>query len=386
MDGLVQMDRQTMIPNSVEEVQDLVKSSAQQGSSRPYLLPVGRETKTGMSAWSEQLNERLDRRIQQISIQKLAGVIDYNPADFTITAYAGTPIADLQKVLDQHRQFLPFDPAYVSRGATLGGTIASGINGPCRMLWGGMRDFILAIEFVDGQGSLVSSGARVVKNTAGFDLPKFFVGSAGRFGILTSITMKVFPKPRGFTTLHLACKTWHDAMDKRTQLMHSPLEIIGMELLSDSTLLVRFAGEPEAALGMAKRAAGLVGHPGSSLLEGRQEVMLWDELRDLVTAPAHHLIRLATRPGSILRIERKLKEWEVGYRRVGHAGNSVWLEWPSHRSSGPLEEYCKEKSHPIAGTVVMGPAISPWVGCTGERSYWELIQKVIDPQKCFLPI
>jgi glycolate oxidase FAD binding subunit len=380
------MDSKPMTPTSVDEVRDLVKQFAEQGSHRPYLLPVGSGSKTGLSDWAETLPEQLGRKIEPISTRGLQGVIDYNPADFTITAYAGTTIADLQLVLDEHRQFLPFDPAFVSRGATLGGTIASGVNGPCRMLWGGMRDFVLAVEFVDGNGEWITSGARVVKNTAGFDLPKFFVGSAGRFGILTSITMKVFPKPRGYATLHLPCKDWRDAMTNRTKIMHSPLEIVGVELLSDATLLVRFAGEPDACLAMAKRAAGLVENLNSQILEGDQEVMLWDELRDLITAPAHHLIRLATRPGSIVRIERKLQEWDVGYRRIGHAGNSVWLEWPSQRSLGPLSEYCKDKSHPIAGTIILGPAVSPWVGCTDERVYWELIQNALDPNHSFLPV
>lgn len=380
------MDSKPMTPSSVDEVRDLVKQFAHQGNQRPYLLPVGSGSKTGLSDWSPILPDQLGRKIERISTSRLQGVIDYNPADFTITAYAGTTIADLQSVLDEHRQFLPFDPVFVSRGATLGGTIASGVNGPCRMLWGGIRDFVLAVEFVDGTGESITAGARVVKNTAGFDLPKFFVGSAGRFGILTSITMKVFPKPRGYATLHLPCKDWREAMSSRTQIMHSPLEIVGVELLSDATLLVRFAGEPKACMAMAKRAAELAGNANGQILDGVQEVMLWDELRDLVTAPAHHLIRLATRPGSIVRIERKLQEWEVGYRRVGHGGNSVWLEWPCQRSLGPLGEYCKEKSHPIAGTIILGPALSPWVGCTGDRVYWELIQKALDPNQCFLPI
>lgn len=375
-----------MTPSSVDEVRDLVKQFAHQGNQRPYLLPVGSGSKTGLSDWSPILPDQLGRKIERISTSRLQGVIDYNPADFTITAYAGTTIADLQSVLDEHRQFLPFDPVFVSRGATLGGTIASGVNGPCRMLWGGIRDFVLAVEFVDGTGESITAGARVVKNTAGFDLPKFFVGSAGRFGILTSITMKVFPKPRGYATLHLPCKDWREAMSSRTQIMHSPLEIVGVELLSDATLLVRFAGEPKACMAMAKRAAELAGNANGQILDGVQEVMLWDELRDLVTAPAHHLIRLATRPGSIVRIERKLQEWEVGYRRVGHGGNSVWLEWPCQRSLGPLGEYCKEKSHPNAGTIILGPALSPWVGCSGDRVYWELIQKALDPNQCFLPI
>ena len=82
----------------------------------------------------------------------------------------------------------------VEAGATLGGTVAAGLSGPGRFRFGGLRDFILGVRFVDGAGRLLRMGGKVVKNAAGFDLPKFFVGSLGRFGVLAEITFKVFPR------------------------------------------------------------------------------------------------------------------------------------------------------------------------------------------------
>ena len=80
-----------------------------------------------------------------------------------------------------------------------------GLSGPRRWRFGGLRDFILGIRFVDGRGRLVRGGGKVVKNAAGFDLPKLFVGSLGRLGILTEVTFKVFPEPPAFATLRVPC-------------------------------------------------------------------------------------------------------------------------------------------------------------------------------------
>ena len=92
---------------------------------------------------------------------------------------------------------------WVDAGATLGGTVAAGVSGPGRFRFGGVRDFILGVRFVDGQGRLLRMGGKVVKNCAGFDLPKFFVGSLGRFGVLAEVTFKVFPAPASRLTLKL---------------------------------------------------------------------------------------------------------------------------------------------------------------------------------------
>ena len=210
-----------LTPGSVPELVDAVRSTRR-------VIAIGAGTKPRLA----QVRDEFSR----ISMTKLAGIIDYEPSEFTFTALAGTPVKTIVAELSQSGQYLPFDPLLADAGATLGGTVASGLSGPGRFRFGGLRDFILGVRFVDGDGRLLRLGGRVVKNAAGFDVPKFFVGSAGRFGVLAEITFKVFPRPRESRTLRIeakdiAAKTkiltdaantrWElDALDARWQLRH----------------------------------------------------------------------------------------------------------------------------------------------------------------------
>src|SRR5207253_6842143 len=133
----------------------------------------------------------------------LRGITEYDPSEFTFTAGAGTPVREIVAALAESGQYLPFDPMLVEAGATLGGTVAAGLSGPGRFRFGGVRDFILGVRFVDGAGRLLRMGGKVVKNAAGFDLPKFFCGSLGRFGLIVEATFKVFPRPASRLTLRL---------------------------------------------------------------------------------------------------------------------------------------------------------------------------------------
>src|SRR5207249_11250784 len=134
----------------------------------------------------------------------LRGISEYDPSECTFAALAGTPVREIAAALAERGQYLPFDPVLSEAGATLGGTVAAGLSGPGRFRFGGLRDFILGVRFVDGAGRLLRMGGKVVKNAAGFDLPKFFVGSLGRFGVLAEMTFKVFPRPASALTLRLA--------------------------------------------------------------------------------------------------------------------------------------------------------------------------------------
>ena len=138
---------------------------------------------------------------QLVDLSTLQGVVDYQPDEYTFTARAGTPVAEIAAMLAEKGQYLPFDPPLGDRGATLGGTVAAGLSGAGRFRYGGIRDFLIGIRFVDGQGQEIRGGGAVVKNAAGFDFPKLFVGSLGRLGILTELTFKVFPQPPAFATV-----------------------------------------------------------------------------------------------------------------------------------------------------------------------------------------
>lgn len=140
---------------------------------------------------------------RKISTQTLRGIVAYEPTEFVLTALAGTPLTEIFATLTEHRQQLLFDPPFVAAGCTLGGAIASGLNGPGAFGRGRIRDSVLGATLIDGRGELLTLGARVVKNVAGFDLPKLLVGSLGALGVLAEITLKVGPAAPASETLQI---------------------------------------------------------------------------------------------------------------------------------------------------------------------------------------
>ena len=124
----------------------------------------------------------------------LAGVVAHVPADLTVTVAAGTRFADLRAALARAGQFLPLDPPHAD-AATVGGIVAANSTGFWRARYGGVRDLLIGTTAVLGDGTLARSGGRVVKNVAGYDLNKLFVGSLGTLGVLVECTFKILPRP-----------------------------------------------------------------------------------------------------------------------------------------------------------------------------------------------
>ncbi len=124
----------------------------------------------------------------------LAGVVAHVPADLTVTVAAGTPFSDLRSALARAGQFLPLDPPHATT-ATIGGIVAANSNGFWRARYGAVRDLLIGTTAVLGDGTLARSGGRVVKNVAGYDLNKLFVGSLGTLGVIVECTFKVLPVP-----------------------------------------------------------------------------------------------------------------------------------------------------------------------------------------------
>ena len=125
---------------------------------------------------------------------RLVGTEIYEPADLTLTAKAGTRLSALAEELGAQRQWLPYDPPYVT-DRTLGGLVATGESGPLWMGYGELRNHVLGLTVVGGDGRVLRLGGRVVKNVAGFDLLKAVVGSRGRLGVITSVCVRAFPRP-----------------------------------------------------------------------------------------------------------------------------------------------------------------------------------------------
>jgi glycolate oxidase FAD binding subunit len=135
-----------------------------------------------------------------ISSAKFSRVLEYAPGDMTVTVGAGVTITQLQSVLAEHRQRLALDPLWPER-ATVGGVIATNDSGALRVRYGGVRDLIIGITVVLGAGTIAASGGKVVKNVAGYDLPKLMSGALGTLGIITRAVFRLHPLPQESKTL-----------------------------------------------------------------------------------------------------------------------------------------------------------------------------------------
>jgi glycolate oxidase FAD binding subunit len=141
-----------------------------------------------------------------LTSERLCGLEIYEPADVTFTAWAGTPVRDLASELGSNRQWLPFDPPDVSE-RTVAGLVADGASGPLWMGYGAIRNHVLGMTVVTGDGRVLRLGGRVVKNVAGFDVLKLMVGGRGRLGFITSVCMRAFPVPPAERVLTLEAPT-----------------------------------------------------------------------------------------------------------------------------------------------------------------------------------
>lgn len=136
-----------------------------------------------------------------INVQSCTGVISYEPTELVITAYAGTRLQELEDVLAQQGQVLPFEPPYFGNDATLGGMLACGLSGPRRPYAGSVRDYVLGIKCLTGKGEILTFGGQVMKNVAGYDVSRLMTGALGTLGIILEASIKVLPRPEQEITL-----------------------------------------------------------------------------------------------------------------------------------------------------------------------------------------
>jgi glycolate oxidase FAD binding subunit len=354
-----------LIPTSIADVQAAVRESA-------HVLPRGNGTKTALSTAPEG--------ITALDLAGLSGVIEYQPGEFTFTALAGTQVTEIAAVLAEHGQYLPFDPLLAAAGATLGGTVAAGANGPGRYRYGGLRDFILGVRYVDGEGQIVYAGGKVVKNAAGFDIPKFMVGSLGQFGALVEMTFKVFPKPEANATLRLECASVADGVNAIIRLTSQPLDLDAVDLeatATGGTLWVRLAGLADALPARIERLRGVLG--GGDAMAGVQEAALWRGARELTwVPPGWSLVKAPVTPKKIAALESGLAGLATR-RRYSVAGQVAWIATPE---PGRLDAVLSANA--LSGLALLGPAGHARLGVRPGEPFERRVKQALDPQARFI--
>ncbi len=325
-------------------------------------------SKTALSRFSDDTDV--------LEIAGLSGVVDYQPQEFTFTALAGTPLKYIDKMLAENGQYLPFDPLLIEQGATLGGTVASGLSGPGRYRYGGVRDFLLGVKFLNGEGDLVHSGGKVVKNAAGFDISKLMVGSLGQFGALVELSFKVFPRPKDFVTILAEYSSLKDSLEMLERLIRLPLDIFALDLevaSNKSKVLVRIAASKQGFGDRIDRLIKIL--DTGETLEGEQEAQLWGLMKEFCWVPEGSvLLKVPMTLGRVLDFESFLVDHKE--RRFYSVGaNVAWVSWP-----GPLDEFDRIlTSLRLSGLCVLGEVTSPRLGVRSGVSFISRIKRALDP-------
>jgi len=267
-----------------------------------------------------------------MSLCGISGIVEYEPVEYTFTALAGTPLREVAAALSRNGQYLPFDPPFVEAGATVGGAIASGLSGPGRNRFGGVRDFIIGVRFITGAGELVRGGGKVVKNAAGFDIPKLLVGSLGRLGAIVEASFKVFPRPRSTATLKVQFADLAGALAVVERVNAAPFDVEALELEPPGTLWIRLGGDQESFAVRMKKLAALAGGT-SEIVEGPGEEAVWSALQPAFVPPSgtsaggNLLVKIPMTPGRISEFDHLAAAAGAG-RRYSAGGSVAWISWP----------------------------------------------------------
>ncbi len=335
--------------------------------------PVGNATKSGLIGADN---------IRQVRTNAFQGIVTYDPSEFLVTAKSGTKIADLATTLAQHGQYLPFDPLFVQAGATLGGTIASGISGPDRLLYGGARDFIMEVALIDGLGRLARGGGKVVKNAAGFDTPKLMVGSYGRLGVIIEATLKVFPTPQAHASLLVEHSSIESALRSMQKVLAKPLPISSVLIDSQHTVCFRVAGPSASLEGVLQRIKSLVGASQSKVAD---DILQRKTFIDWIEGPLTEvsaLVRIGVDPTVVSKLNASLKANAVtDYYHAG-ACSVTWVKLPIDRLNG-LDGQLTTLG--LSGVVIRGSVTSPFIGNRQWLRMASKIQLAMDPEKRFVP-
>jgi glycolate oxidase FAD binding subunit len=209
----------------------------------------------------------------------LAGITSYEPTELVVTVRAGTPLAELEAVLAERGQCLPFEPPHFAGGATfpeplgegptdrgpaagsaatVGGMVAAGLSGPARASVGALRDYVLGVTLLNGKGELLTFGGQVMKNVAGYDVSRLMVGALGTLGLLVEVSLKVLPLAPAEATLKFEMSQTR-ALERLNAWGGQPLPLNASCWVDDagvSTLYLRLRGAVAAVAAACQTLGG----------------------------------------------------------------------------------------------------------------------------------
>ncbi|MGB6874749.1 MAG: FAD-binding oxidoreductase [Candidatus Acidiferrales bacterium] len=410
-------------PATPQEVADLVKFAA---AEKLAIISVGARTKLCIGMPPARYDFAID-------MTRLDRVISYDPGDLTLSVEPGVPLSRLAEALAEHKQFLPLAVPYFDR-ATVGGTLASGVDSPLRHAYGTARDFVLGMEFVSGEGALTRSGGRVVKNVSGYDLHKLFLGALGSLGVITRINFKTFPLPSSERIFVASLPSSDEVLSLRQKITTSPISPSTLEILSPEMTELLFPQNAKSAARDAVSPAGsewllMTGISGSSnvlercsndlrqmaeqcgakkttFLSGSERDKTWARLREAIplmaqSSPAAIVLKITTVPSDVRDLLQFLASESERYNvraaaLIRGTGVIYWVTLPD--SADALKEKAAVRQeilqagerHNYRATVVACPPelkreLNIWGPPREDFLLMQRVKRAFDPHNIFAP-
>ena len=220
---------------------------------------------------------------QPLDTRAFSGIVAHEPSELVITVRAGTPLAEVEAALAEKGQHLPFDPPHFGAGSTIGGAVAAGLAGPARATAGGVRDYVLGAQFINGRAEWLTFGGQVMKNVAGYDISRALAGSMGTLGVITHLSLKVLPVAPAEVTLVFRMGQ-RDALEQLHRWGGQPLPLNASCWVKDDTapdapelLFVRLRG---AAAAVETASERLAREAGGQRMDNAQAGPDWAACRD----------------------------------------------------------------------------------------------------------
>jgi glycolate oxidase FAD binding subunit len=329
----------TFTPSTAEEVLSAVQWALAQEEPLEIL---GHGSKRGIG--------RPVQAAHTLDLSGLSGVTLYEPEELILSAKAGTPLADIEKLLADNRQQLAFEPMNYGplfgeepgRG-TIGGVLAANVSGPRRIKAGAARDHILGVHAVSGRGEAFKSGGRVVKNVTGYDLSKAMAGSWGTLAIVTDLTFKVLPAAETETTLAIqgladdvAANVMAHAMGSSAEVSgaaHLPVLVSGKvadgALSGEAVTVLRVEGVGPSVAWRIGQLKDLLGRAGEMReIDAGQSRLLWREIRDCApfAGGAKPVWRVSMAPSEGHRMVDALRRQAGVNAFYDWQGGLIWLQ------------------------------------------------------------
>ena len=307
---------------------------------------------------------------EALDVSALDEVVSHDPGDFTAVLQAGVRLEEAQARFAEHDQMLALDPP---PGGTIGGVVATADSGPLRYRYGAPRDLVIGITMALPDGTVAHGGGRVIKNVAGYDLPKLAAGSFGTLGVITEVCVRLHPRPTGTATAVLTSGDPAELQRIALDLHGRPLEADALDVGwdgSDGAVLVRFSG----AAG-TDRAAAL----GGETVTDDDE--LWAAQRAGQRGPV--VLRVAGLPADLARVLQTASRH--GATAVGRAGvGTTWLRLDDATPALIAAVRDELRPHPVVltdGPAELRAAVDPWHVPEGpELELMRRVKERFDPE------